>query len=76
MKFIDEYRDVGAAQELAKAIARAVTRPWVIMEVCGGQTHTIVRYGLDHLLPAIVPRDLSPAKPGFTAAPSSGRRLW
>jgi hydrogenase expression/formation protein HypD len=51
MKFIDEYRDGDAAKTLAQAIARAATRPWVVMEVCGGQTHTIVRYGLDHLLP-------------------------
>jgi hydrogenase expression/formation protein HypD len=51
MKFIDEYRDGVAAETLARAIARTVTRPWVIMEICGGQTHTIVRYGLDHLLP-------------------------
>src|SRR3954469_16718449 len=51
MKFIDEYRDGTAAEALAREIARTVTRPWVIMEVCGGQTHTIVRYGLDHLLP-------------------------
>jgi hydrogenase expression/formation protein HypD len=54
MKFIDEYRDAGAASALARAVAREVTRPWVIMEVCGGQTHTIVRYGLDHLLPPLV----------------------
>jgi hydrogenase expression/formation protein HypD len=51
MKFIDEYRDGKAAKALAQAIACAVTRPWVVMEVCGGQTHTIVRYGLDHLIP-------------------------
>jgi hydrogenase expression/formation protein HypD len=54
MKFIDEYRNEESARALAEAIARTVTRPWVIMEVCGGQTHTIVRYGLDHLLPPSV----------------------
>jgi hydrogenase expression/formation protein HypD len=52
MKFVDEYRDGIAARQLADAIARTVTRPWTIMEVCGGQTHTIVKYGLDRLLPA------------------------
>jgi hydrogenase expression/formation protein HypD len=52
MKYVDEYRDGAAARKLADAVARAVTRPWVIMEVCGGQTHTIVKYGIDHLLPA------------------------
>src|ERR1700720_1388031 len=52
MKYLDEYRDASAARKLADAIARAVTRPWTIMEVCGGQTHTIVKYGIDRLLPA------------------------
>ncbi len=51
MKFRDEYRDAGAAQRLAAAIADTVTRPWTIMEVCGGQTHAIVRFGIDRLLP-------------------------
>ncbi|HLW66955.1 MAG TPA: hydrogenase formation protein HypD [Gemmataceae bacterium] len=51
MRFVDEYRDTDAAQKLADAIASAVTRPWTIMEVCGGQTHTIVKYGIDRLLP-------------------------
>ena len=54
MKFVDEYRDGDAARKLATAIARAVTRPWTIMEVCGGQTHTIVKYGIDRLLPEAV----------------------
>jgi hydrogenase expression/formation protein HypD len=52
MKYLDEYRDTEAARKLAAAIRRTVTRPWTIMEVCGGQTHTIVRYGIDRLLPA------------------------
>jgi hydrogenase expression/formation protein HypD len=51
MKFIDEYRDAGAARRYAEAIARATTRPWTIMEVCGGQTHAIVKFGVDALLP-------------------------
>jgi hydrogenase expression/formation protein HypD len=51
MKYLDEYRDGAAAAKLAAAIARAVTRPWVIMEVCGGQTHSIVKYGVDRVLP-------------------------
>ena len=55
MKFVDEYRDAAAAQAYARAIARQVTRPWTIMEICGGQTHTIVKYGVDTLLP----RDLT-----------------
>ena len=51
MKFIDEYRDPAAARQLAAAIARTVTRPWTLMEVCGGQTHAIVKFGIDELLP-------------------------
>jgi hydrogenase expression/formation protein HypD len=51
MKYLDEYRDHKVAQKLVAEIKRAVTRPWVIMEVCGGQTHSIVKYGLDYLLP-------------------------
>lgn len=51
MKFIDEYRDRRAARRYAELIARITTRPWTIMEVCGGQTHSIVRFGIDELLP-------------------------
>ncbi len=51
MKFIDEFRDAAAVRALLDRIRAAITRPWTIMEVCGGQTHTIVRYGLDELLP-------------------------
>jgi hydrogenase expression/formation protein HypD len=52
MKYLDEYRDTQAARKLTAAIARTVTRPWTVMEVCGGQTHTIVKYGIDRVLPA------------------------
>jgi hydrogenase expression/formation protein HypD len=51
MKYIDEYRDGQIARVLAAEIALSCTRPWVLMEICGGQTHTIMRYGLDELLP-------------------------
>jgi hydrogenase expression/formation protein HypD len=51
MKFVDEYRDPKIALAVAERIAKKVTRPWVLMEVCGGQTHTLMRYGLDELLP-------------------------
>ena len=51
MKFVDEYRDERVVRALAAEIARRVTRPWVMMEICGGQTHTLLRYGLDELLP-------------------------
>ena len=52
MKYLDEYRDAAGVRTLAAALARTVTRPWNVMEVCGGQTHSIVRFGLDQLLPA------------------------
>jgi len=51
VKFIDEYRDAASARALAAEIARITTREWTIMEVCGGQTHAIVRFGIDELLP-------------------------
>ncbi len=51
MKYLDEYRDHRIAKALAAEIAQRVTRPWVLMEICGGQTHTIMRYGIDELLP-------------------------
>lgn len=51
MRHIDEYRDAKVAAALAASIRRTVTRRWTIMEVCGGQTHAILRFGLDQLLP-------------------------
>ena len=54
MKYLDEYRDRDVAQALVCRIAETVTRPWVLMEMCGGQTHSIVRYGLDRLLPSTI----------------------
>src|SRR5579864_2213461 len=51
MKFLDEYRDQALAQKIVSEIHRIVTRSWVLMEMCGGQTHSIVKYGLDYLLP-------------------------
>ena len=51
MKYVDEFRDRAVAAALAERIKKTVRRPWTIMEVCGGQTHSIVRFGLDSLLP-------------------------
>lgn len=51
MRYVEEYRDPVAAQQFADAIRCAVTRPWKLMEICGGQTHSIVKYGIDELLP-------------------------
>lgn len=54
MKFLDEYRDPEAAKIFVRQIAKIVTKPWTLMEVCGGQTHSIVKYGIDTLLPDCV----------------------
>jgi hydrogenase expression/formation protein HypD len=54
MKYIDEYRDAEAVQRFAQAITQLVTRPWTLMEVCGGQTHAIVKFGIDALLPQAI----------------------
>jgi hydrogenase expression/formation protein HypD len=51
MRYLDEYRDRDVARRIVDAIAGAATKPWVLMEVCGGQTHSIVRYGIDRMLP-------------------------
>lgn len=51
MKYLDEFSDPAVARRMLDDIARAVTRPWAMMEVCGGQTHTIIRNGIDQLLP-------------------------
>ncbi len=52
MKYLNEYRDAKAVHGLIAQIERTVTRPWKLMEVCGGQTHSIIRHGLDKLLPS------------------------
>lgn len=51
MKYLDEFRDPELAHGLLQQIRKTVTRPWVLMEICGGQTHAIMRYGIDQLLP-------------------------
>ncbi|MGI9416586.1 MAG: hydrogenase formation protein HypD [Geminicoccaceae bacterium] len=51
MKFRDEFRDADAAKAFLREIEAITTRPWSIMEICGGQTHAILRYGIDQLLP-------------------------
>ena len=54
MKHLNEYRDAELVHKLAGMIGRITTRPWTIMEICGGQTHSIVKYGLDALLPETI----------------------
>ena len=52
MKYVSEYRDADLVKGVLDEIRRTVTQPWVVMEICGGQTHSIVRYGIDQLLPS------------------------
>lgn len=54
MKYIDEYRDAAAVHQFARAITEITTRPWTLMEICGGQTHAIVKFGVDELLPKAI----------------------
>jgi hydrogenase expression/formation protein HypD len=54
MKFVDEFRDSAAARRLLAEIRRRVTRPWVLMEVCGGQTHSLLRHGIEAELEGVV----------------------
>ncbi len=51
MKYLDEFSNPDLAQRLLERIHEATTQPWAIMEVCGGQTHSIIRHGIDQLLP-------------------------
>lgn len=51
MKYLDEFSDPELAGKLIEQIRAATTQPWAIMEVCGGQTHSIIRHGIDQLLP-------------------------
>lgn len=54
MKYVDEYRSAVAAQRIAGELRSLTTRPWTIMEICGGQTHAILRFGIDQLLPDLI----------------------
>ncbi|MBE3067336.1 MAG: hydrogenase formation protein HypD [Chloroflexi bacterium] len=52
MKYLDEYRDADLTRKLLAELQKIITRPWTLMEVCGGQTHSIIKSGLDQMLPA------------------------
>jgi hydrogenase expression/formation protein HypD len=54
MKYIDEYRDPTSCQQLLQGIRQRATKPWTLMEVCGGQTHAFLRYGIDRQLEGAV----------------------
>jgi hydrogenase expression/formation protein HypD len=51
MRYVDEYRDEGLARRYVDAIRRKVSHPWTLMEICGGQTHTLIKFGIDRMLP-------------------------
>jgi len=51
MKYLDEFRDPKIAKQILSEIKSTVTQPWVIMEICGGQTHSIIKNGIDQILP-------------------------
>ncbi len=54
MRHVDEYRDPLAVRAVVRSIHATVTRPWTLMEVCGGQTHSILKFGMDELLPTAI----------------------
>ena len=70
MRYLDEYRDGDAARKLLDAIAAAVTRPWTVMEVCGSQTHSFLKYGIDQMLP---PRGHAHPRAGLSGLRHAGR---
>jgi len=51
MKYVTQYRDTKLVKATLAEIHRVITQPWVLMEICGGQTHAIIRHGIDQLLP-------------------------
>ena len=68
MKFVDEFRDPKLAKQLVDKIREITTQPWAIMEMCGGQTHAIMHYGIDQLLPDEIELIHGPGVPGVCDA--------
>lgn len=54
MRFVDEYRELDSAAGFARALGKITTQPWTLMEICGGQTHTVIKAGIDRLLPEAI----------------------
>lgn len=54
MKYLDEFRDAGVVKQALDQLSKITQHPWVIMEICGGQTHSIMQHGLDQLLPPLI----------------------
>ena len=74
MKYLDEFQDPELARRLLDDIHATVTRPWALMEVCGGQTHSIIRHGIDQLLPDQVELIHGPGCPGVRDAAGGHRQ--
>jgi hydrogenase expression/formation protein HypD len=74
VRYVDEYRDGDQATRFSERLRQLVTRPWHIMEVCGGQTHAIVRFGIDELLPDRVTLIHGPAVPSASRQSRSSTR--
>jgi hydrogenase expression/formation protein HypD len=74
MKYLTEFRNGEIAQRMAREIAQAATRPWKIMEVCGGQTHSIIRNGIDQMLPPGIEMIHGPGCPVCAGDCSAARR--
>lgn len=68
VKYLAEYRDAEAVRQRLEQLAAATTRPWTVMEICGGQTHSFLRYGIDELLPPAFPCYLARAAVCVTPA--------
>ncbi len=65
MQLVDEFRDPALAHDWSRSLHKLATRPWNIMEVCGGQTHSIMRFGIDQLLPKHVTLLHGPGRPAL-----------
>jgi len=77
LKYIDEYRDIERVKRLGEQINRQVTRPWVIMEICGGQTHSIMKYNLQEFLPEEITLVHGPGCPVcVTPAEKIDKAIW
>ena len=76
MKYLDEFRNGEIAQRMAREIRQATTQPWKIMEICGGQTHSIIRNGIDQMLPPGIEMIHGPGCPVCVTPSRSLIRLW
>ncbi len=74
MKYLDEFSDPDLAAKLIAEIKAITTRRWAIMEVCGGQTHSIIRHGIDQLLPEQIEMIHGPRLPGVRHPPAGDHR--